>query len=74
MHLDGARMANACTALGIELWEMGSYFHSVSICLSKGLGAPMGSMLVGTKEFIGRARHYRKMLGGGMRQAGVMAR
>lgn len=52
MHLDGARMANACTALGIEWSEMAKYFDSISICLSKGLGAPMGSMLVGSTSFI----------------------
>jgi threonine aldolase len=67
MHLDGARMANACISLNISLSEMAAYFHTITFCLSKGLGAPMGSMLIGSKEDIEYARNLRKMLGGGMR-------
>lgn len=73
LHLDGARVFNAAVHLGAELSEITSYFDSVSICLSKGLGAPVGSLLVGSRDFIEKARRYRKMLGGGMRQAGVLA-
>ena len=72
-HLDGARVFNAAVALGVPVRDITCYFDSVSICLSKGLAAPMGSVLVGSGEFIARARRYRKMLGGGMRQAGIMA-
>jgi threonine aldolase len=72
-HLDGARIFNASVALGRSVVELTSKFDSVMFCLSKGLGAPVGSMLVGNKEFIEEARLVRKMLGGGMRQAGVLA-
>jgi len=73
VHLDGARIFNAAVALKKSVAEITRNFDSVMFCLSKGLGAPVGSMLVGSKEFIERARVYRKMLGGGMRQAGVLA-
>eukprot|EP01114_Cavostelium_apophysatum_P017345 TRINITY_DN5136_c0_g1_i1.p1 TRINITY_DN5136_c0_g1~~TRINITY_DN5136_c0_g1_i1.p1 ORF type:complete len:394 (-),score=77.90 TRINITY_DN5136_c0_g1_i1:4-1116(-) len=73
MHCDGARIWNASVATGIELKEYGKYFDSISLCLSKGLGAPLGSILVGTKDFIAKARQYRKMFGGGMRQIGNIA-
>jgi len=72
-HLDGARLFNAATALGVPAREIAQHFDSVSVCFSKGLGAPIGSALVGTTEFIARAHRWRKMLGGGMRQAGVIA-
>lgn len=76
-HLDGARLFNAATAIGGDprtaAREMADHFDSVSVCFSKGLGAPVGSALVGSAEFIGRAHRWRKMLGGGMRQAGVLA-
>jgi len=73
MHLDGARLMNACVATNIKPVEYGKYFDSISLCFSKGLGAPVGSVLVGTKAFIAKARYYRKMFGGGMRQAGFLA-
>lgn len=73
LHLDGARMANAAVALGVSLEAVAKPFDSVSICLSKGLGAPVGSLLVGDKSFIEQARRWRKVTGGGMRQAGVLA-
>ena len=73
VHLDGARVFNAATALGRPVAEITKKFDSVMFCLSKGLGAPVGSMLVGSKAFIEKARRYRKALGGGMRQAGVLA-
>jgi threonine aldolase len=73
VHLDGARVFNAATALNICVAELTSGFSSVMFCLSKGLCAPVGSMLVGSRKFIERARSVRKMLGGGMRQAGVIA-
>jgi threonine aldolase len=73
VHLDGARVFNASVALGIPVAELTSGFSSVMFCLSKGLCAPVGSMLVGSRKFIERARVVRKMLGGGMRQAGVLA-
>jgi threonine aldolase len=72
-HLDGARLFNAALALGVAPREMAAGFDSVSVCLSKGLGAPVGSVLLGTRDFIDRARRPRKMLGGGLRQAGVLA-
>ena len=72
-HLDGARVFNAATALGVSVAELTRGFHTVMFCLSKGLGAPVGSMLVGSAEDIARARVFRKALGGGMRQAGVLA-
>src|SRR5690348_423937 len=73
VHLDGARIFNAATALGRPVAEITKKFDSVMFCLSKGLGAPVGSILVGSKSFIEKARAYRKALGGGMRQAGVLA-
>ncbi|MEH7345688.1 low-specificity L-threonine aldolase [Bacillus sp. JJ1532] len=72
IHLDGARLFNAATRLNVHPKEMAKYADSVQFCLSKGLSAPMGSLLVGTKEFIKRARKWRKMLGGGTRQAGII--
>lgn len=72
-HLDGARVFNASVGLGIDIREISQCFDSVNFCLSKGLRAPVGSVLVGTKEFIERARVWRKRLGGGMRQAGLLA-
>ena len=73
VHLDGARIFNAALALGAQASEVAASVDSVMFCLSKGLSAPVGSMLTGTREFIERARRTRKMLGGGMRQAGVLA-
>ena len=73
VHLDGARVFNAATALGLDVREVTKGFDTVMFCLSKGLGAPVGSMLVGSAEAMERARHFRKSLGGGMRQAGVLA-
>jgi threonine aldolase len=73
MHLDGARLWNAVVATGIPAAEWSRHFDSVSVCFSKGLGAPIGSALAGTKEFVGRARRVRKLFGGGMRQAGIAA-
>ncbi len=73
VHLDGARIFNAGAALGKSVGEITRKFDSVMFCLSKGLGAPVGSMLVGPREFIQQAHINRKMLGGGMRQAGVLA-
>lgn len=73
MHLDGARLWNASVASEVSLNEYAECFDSVSVCLSKGLGAPIGSIILGTKEFIERARTYRKMFGGGMRQVGILA-
>jgi len=72
-HLDGARLWNACAATGITPAEYARHFDSVSVCFSKGLGAPVGSALAGTREFVETARHFRKLFGGGMRQAGVLA-
>ncbi|MBS4028663.1 MAG: low specificity L-threonine aldolase [Ignavibacteriales bacterium] len=73
MHLDGARLWNASIETGISPKEYASYFDSVSVCFSKGLGAPVGSMLTGDKPFVERARKFRKVFGGGMRQAGILA-
>jgi len=73
MHLDGARLWNAHVATGTSLKEFGSYFDTVSVCLSKGLGAPIGSILVSTAERIKEARIWRKRYGGGMRQVGILA-
>ncbi len=73
MHLDGARIWNAHTATGIPLHEYASFFESVSVCFSKGLGAPVGSMLLGTEKFIEKAKRWRKVFGGGMRQSGYLA-
>jgi threonine aldolase len=72
-HLDGARLWNASVAAGVPLKTYASHFDSVSVCFSKGLGAPVGSMLLGSREFIQKAHRFRKMFGGGMRQAGVLA-
>jgi threonine aldolase len=73
LHLDGARLANAAVALRLPLAKVAEAFHSVQFDLSKGLGAPVGGVIAGSKEFIAKARRARKMLGGGMRQAGVIA-
>ncbi|MEL7157808.1 MAG: low-specificity L-threonine aldolase [Actinomycetota bacterium] len=72
-HLDGARLWNAAVALEVEPAAVADGFDTVSVCLSKGLGAPVGSVLVGTAELVAQARRWRKMLGGGMRQAGIVA-
>jgi threonine aldolase len=72
-HLDGARVFNAAVALGVPVRDICQYFDTVSICLSKGLACPVGSILVGDAETIRSARRWRKMLGGGMRQAGILA-
>jgi threonine aldolase len=71
--LDGARIFNAAVALGVDVKALTRGFDTVMFCLSKGLGAPVGSMLVGSAALMARARVYRKALGGGMRQAGVLA-
>jgi len=72
-HIDGARLFNAVIATGVDAARMVRDYDSISICLSKGLGAPVGSVLVGSSEFIARAHRWRKMFGGGMRQAGIIA-
>ncbi|KAH3661516.1 hypothetical protein OGAPHI_006363 [Ogataea philodendri] len=74
LHCDGARIWNASIATGISLKEYGSLFDSISLCLSKGLGAPIGSVLVGSKDLIRVANHFKKQNGGGIRQAGIIAR
>lgn len=73
LHLDGARVFNAAVSQKCPLLDIARFYDSVSICLSKGLGAPVGSVLVGTQALIARARRWRKMAGGGMRQAGILA-
>ncbi len=73
LHLDGARIWNAWVATGIHPREYGQYFDTISVCFSKGLGAPVGSALIGSEETISRARKFRKVFGGGMRQAGILA-
>lgn len=73
LHLDGARLFNAAIASGVPAREIARHFDSVSICLSKGLGAPVGSVLVGPRELIDQARRWRKVTGGGWRQAGLLA-
>ena len=73
LHLDGARLFNALVETGESAKDIGSLFDSISICLSKGLGAPVGSLLIGDKVFISEARRFRKVMGGGMRQAGFLA-
>jgi len=73
MHLDGARVFNASVKLGVDVKEITRYFDTISCCLSKGLGAPVGSILCGSVETIKKARRWRKLLGGGMRQAGILA-
>jgi threonine aldolase len=72
-HLDGARLFNAAIKLGLDAATIAERFHTVNICLSKGLGTPVGALLIGDKETIARARRARKFLGGGMRQAGILA-
>jgi len=72
-HLDGARLFNALAETDETTEDYGKLFDSISICISKGLGAPVGSVLIGTKEFIFRSRRIRKVYGGGMRQAGYLA-
>lgn len=73
MHLDGARLWNASVAADVPIREYAQYFDSVSLCFSKGLGAPVGSVIAGSREFIDRAHYFRKAYGGGMRQAGILA-
>jgi len=73
IHLDGARIFNASVKLNVPVTEISKHFDSISICLSKGLGAPVGSVLCAGKEQIQEARRWRKVLGGGMRQAGILA-
>lgn len=73
MHLDGARLWNAVVATGTPAAEWARHFDSVSVCFSKGLGAPLGSALAGPRDFVARARKIRKLFGGGMRQAGIVA-
>jgi len=73
LHLDGARIWNAHIASGVDFKEYGRYFDTISVCLSKGLGAPVGSLMVSTKERVSKARPWRKRYGAGMRQAGILA-
>ena len=73
VHTDGARVFNAAVALNVDVKEIAQYTDTVQFCLSKGLAAPVGSLVVGPKDIMDRARKYRKMLGGGMRQAGIIA-
>ena len=73
MHLDGARLMNASVASGLPAPEITRFFDSCTLCLSKGLGAPVGSVIAASEDFIGRAQRYRKMFGGSMRQAGILA-
>ncbi len=73
VHTDGARFINAAVSLGVETRDLAQYSDSINLCLSKGLCAPIGSLLIGEKDFIDKARFYRKILGGGMRQVGVIA-
>lgn len=73
LHLDGARLMNAMVENGVDMKEYASQFDSISLCLSKGLGAPVGSLLIGKKDFIKKAHRVRKAFGGGMRQAGIIA-
>ncbi len=72
LHLDGARVYNAAAALDVDITKIAQYFDTMSVCLSKGLGAPIGSLLFGSSELITKARRWRKVLGGGMRQAGIL--
>mmetsp|Transcript_17795 Transcript_17795/g.30160 ORF Transcript_17795/g.30160 Transcript_17795/m.30160 type:complete len:85 (+) Transcript_17795:612-866(+) len=74
MHLDGARVLNACAYLNLEPAEMCHHFDTVSVCLSKGLGCPIGSLIVGSEADIAYSLILRKLLGGNMRQAGILAR
>lgn len=73
VHMDGARLFNAAVAQGVAAAQIAKYADSVQFCLSKGLAAPVGSLLVGSREFIDRARRFRKMVGGGLRQGGIIA-
>ncbi|WP_300460167.1 low-specificity L-threonine aldolase [Desulfobacula sp.] len=73
LHLDGARVFNAAVKLKVDVKEITQYFDTISCCLSKGLGAPVGSVLCGSKDQVNKARRWRKVLGGGMRQAGILA-
>jgi threonine aldolase len=73
MHLDGARLMNASVATGLRPKDYAVYFDSCTLCLSKGLGAPVGSLVIGSRDFIVRAHRFRKQFGGGMRQAGILA-
>jgi threonine aldolase len=73
LHLDGARLLNASVAMGVPATEITQYFDTATLCLSKGLGAPVGSLLAGSTDFVKRANRFRKMFGGGMRQAGIIA-
>jgi threonine aldolase len=73
LHLDGARIWNAHVASGVSFAEYGKYFETISVCFSKGLGAPVGSMMLSTKEHVGKARVWRKRYGAGMRQIGLLA-
>jgi threonine aldolase len=73
MHLDGARLLNACVATGLTPRDYAQYFDSCTLCLSKGLGAPVGSLVIGSQPFVERAHRFRKQFGGGMRQAGILA-
>jgi threonine aldolase len=73
IHLDGARVFNAAVALGVDVKEIAKHVDTIQLCLSKGLAAPVGSLVVGPQDVIDKARKYRKMLGGGMRQAGIIA-
>lgn len=73
VHIDGARIFNAATVLGVDVKALAPYYDSISVCLSKGLCAPVGSVVIGTRAFIDAARRKRKILGGGMRQAGILA-
>jgi threonine aldolase len=73
VHLDGTRLFNACEALNVSPKDLAAYSDSVTICLSRGLGCPIGAVLAGPAEFIARALRLRKMLGGGLRQAGIYA-
>jgi len=73
LHLDGARVYNAAVALETDIKNIAQYFDSMTVCLSKGLSAPVGSLLLGSQSYINKARRIRKMLGGGMRQAGILA-
>src|SRR5207253_7834274 len=73
VHIDGARLFNAAVALGVPAAEIARHCDSVGFCLSKGLSAPVGSVLCGSRAFIERARAYRRMAGGAMRQAGIIA-
>jgi threonine aldolase len=73
MHLDGARIWNAHIASGVDLADYGKHFDTLSVCLSKGLGAPIGSLMISNKEMVAKARQWRKRYGGGMRQIGIIA-